>query len=84
MGRAASPVKFAAGTRDSVTEKPYFYKSECGGFTVTLPIGAAAGYMAWRVIRDPEGKRRDAAFLGSHSTAKAAKQACEDHHVPTS
>lgn len=81
MDGPATAVKFAPGTTDSITGKPYFYKSECGNYTVTMPIGACKVYGAWRVMRDGAGKRRDPVELGHHPSSKAAKQACEDHHV---
>lgn len=74
-------MKFAPGTRDSITDKPYFYGSECTNYTITLPLGEAKLYGAWHVIRNEQGKRRDAVSLGYYPSAKAAKQACEDHHV---
>lgn len=75
-------MKFAPGTVDSMTGKPYFYKSECGNYTVGIPSAAGPfNYPAWRVLRYPDGKRRGAEPLGSFPSAKAAKQACEDHHV---
>lgn len=83
MVRAAahhSLVKFAAVTADSITGKPYFYGSDCGLYTVTIPISSGP-YGAWRVIRNAEGKRRAAILVGYHPSAKTAKQACEDHYV---
>lgn len=76
-------VKFAPGTVDSITGKPYFYGSECGLYTVGIPCEAAdpPRYSAWRVTKRPDGKRNGALPLGFFPTAKAAKQACEDHHV---
>lgn len=83
MDGTATAVKFAPGTTDSVTGKPYFYKSECGNFTVTLPLGESKVYGAWRVNRDASGRRRDPDSLGWFPTAQAAKKVCEDQHVPT-
>lgn len=74
-------MKFAPGTTDSTTGKPYFYVSDCGNFTVGIPFGAATHYNAWRIVRDEQGKRRGATPLGNYPSAKAAKQACEDNHV---
>lgn len=83
MDGPASSVKFAPGTTDSVTGKPYFYKSDCGNYTVGIPGKACdpPRYPAWHVIKNPQGKRQGADPLGFFPTAKAAKQACEDHHV---
>lgn len=72
-------MKFAAGTRDSVTDKPYFMKSDCGKYTVTIPFGSLTGYEAWSVKRDAHGKRLDAEIISCHSSAALAKKACEEH-----
>lgn len=76
-------MKFAAGTRDSVTGTPYFMKSDCGRYTVTIPIGDSKFYGAWHVRHDAAGKRLDPIDLGSQfPSAATAKKACEDHaHV---
>lgn len=83
MDGTATAVKFAPGTTDSITGIPYFYKSECGNYTVTMPLGACKVYGAWRVVKNPKDTRRsqEPIELGHHPSAKAAKQACEDHHV---
>lgn len=77
-------MKFAAGTRDSITNKPYFVQSDCGKYTVTIPLGGLAQYEAWHVKRDAHGKRLDAEIIGCHSSAALAKQACEEHQCSNS
>lgn len=81
MDRAAADpiVKFAAGTQDSMTGKPYFYVSDCRNYTVTIPLTSEyKKYGAWHVIREG-GERVGALELGVHPSAAIAKRACEEH-----
>lgn len=74
-------MKFAAGTRDSITGKPYFFKSECGLYTVTIPANEAllgGLYGAWGKEKDKRGTLV-AAALGMYPCARLAKEACEKH-----
>ena len=68
-------MKFAPGTKDSISGKPYFFFSECGKFTVTLPIRDSEPYMAFR--KPDPGSRLPAKLLGIFKSAKDAKAACE-------
>jgi hypothetical protein len=71
-------MKFAPGTRDSITDKPYFYVSECGRFYVTVPIRDGEPYIAYRT--QPPNSRQPVECLGdSFQSAKAAKAVCENH-----
>lgn len=73
-------MKFASGTRDSMTDTPYFYVSDCNNYTVTIPPSAEyKNYGAWRILRHGDGKRSGALDLGQHLSAAAAKRACEEH-----
>lgn len=74
-------MKFAPGTRDSFTGKPYFYKSQCGNYTVGIPANEAiAGgiYTAWGGERDQRGQRTFVS-LGNFANARLAKETCEKH-----
>jgi hypothetical protein len=74
-------VKFAAGTRDSITHRPYFYKSACGLYTVTIPGNEAirgASYGAWGKERDRRGVWGWVS-LENYPNARLAKEACEKH-----
>lgn len=74
-------MKFAAGTRDSITQRPYFYKSECGNYTVGIPANEALQggiYNAWGAEHDNRGKRGFVS-LGNFPNARLAKEACERH-----
>ena len=76
-------MKFAPGTKDSITGKPYFYRSECGRYTVTIPHSEPLRYGAWRVVSrivEKTGKRErsHAVPLGYHDSAAAAKRVCEE------
>jgi hypothetical protein len=74
-------VKFAAGTRDSITGRPYFYRSECGFYTVTIPGNEAVrgvNYGAWGRERDRRGVLKWVS-LAAHPNARLAKEACEKH-----
>jgi hypothetical protein len=74
-------VKFAPGTRDSITGKPYFYKSQCGNYTVGIPANEALQggiYNAWAGERDKRGQRSFVS-LGNYPSARLAKEACERH-----
>lgn len=60
--------------RDSRTNKPYFFISECGRYTVTIPLTGVDKYRAWYKATDkatPIGIQFDSAL--------AAKTACEAH-----
>ena len=73
-------MKFAAGVRDSITEKPYFYVSDCGCYTVTIPRGEESVYLAFKVSKD---KTRPSMLLGGYESSKLAKAACEkDQRIP--
>jgi len=74
-------VKFAAGTRDSLTDRPYFFLSECRRYTVTVPVGDYDRYTAWLASVDIPAQKRTtpAQMLGYFPTSKAAKAACETH-----
>lgn len=74
-------MKFAPGTRDSITNQPYFVKSDCGRFTVTIPLGESSPYYgAWRVHPDVNGRHVSPDDLGQRfPSAAGAKQACEAH-----
>ena len=74
-------MKWAAGDRDSVTEVPYFYYSDCGRYTITIPTGENDVYLAFR--KAEEGTRLPAALLGGYESSKAAKSACEAHAQST-
>ena len=73
-------MKFAAGTRDSITNRPYFFRSDCGRYTVGIPFHDEP-YSAWLAsVPQPELKRTvPAVFLGQFPTSKAAREACEAH-----
>jgi len=70
-------VKWAPGTRDSITDQPYFYVSNCGQYTITIPVGECDTYLAYR--KPLEGSRQPATLLGGYESSKAAKAACEAH-----
>lgn len=70
-------MKFAPGTRDSITGKPYFYRSECGKYTVTLPAAPGQRYLAFKVAE--KNSRLPSELLGGFPDAKAAKTCCEAH-----
>ncbi len=68
-------MKWAAGTKDSVTGRPYFFQSDCGRYTVTIPIGEATVYIAYR--KPPPNTKEYARMLGGFESSKEAKAACE-------
>jgi hypothetical protein len=68
-------MKWAPGTRDSITDVPYFFVSDCGGYTITIPVGDCDIYLAYR--KPEEGSRLPANLLGGYESSKAAKAACE-------
>ena len=74
-------MKWAPGERDSVTNNPYYFKSDCGRYTITIPLGENTIYLAYR--KAPEGSRIPAALLGGYESSKAAKSACEAHLLKT-
>lgn len=68
-------MKFAPGKRDSITDRPYFFVSECGEFYVALPLRDSEPYLTFR--KPDPASRLPATCLGGYPTAKLAKAAAE-------
>ena len=60
-----------------MTGIPYFYQSDCGRYTITIPFGDSDVYLAYR--KPEEGSRQPSLMLGGYESSKAAKSACEAH-----
>lgn len=74
-------MRFAAGVRDPKTNRPYYMRSECGDFTITIPLGDDTGYGAWRIAHTDGNGRVPAEQLGLFDSAAIAKQACEAYRA---
>lgn len=76
-------MKWRAGTADSNTGKPYYYESDCGRYTVTIPTRRGEKYGSWHVLRNGAKERTGAELLGYLPSATEAKTKCEEHKSVT-
>ena len=73
-------MKWTAGKKDSKTQRPYFYYSDCGEYYVGIPISQGERSLAFYKRSVPKGEREYAAvMIGGYANPDIARQACETH-----